>query len=114
MDITYYNIIVFFSWFFSILFAGTVNNGLLGNECSFATKANRIINLLLFLFPYKKRISLPLYIVQPINVISLIIITLSIKIFEITKVAPFFGIFAVIYSLVAFGIIVLDLGSNPV
>lgn len=114
MNITYYNCIIFFSWFFSILFAGAVNNGLLGNECSFAIKTNRIINLLLFLFPYKKRISLPLYIIQPINVVSLVITILSVKIFDVTKVAPFFGIFAVIYSLIAFGVIVLDLGSNPV
>lgn len=114
MDITYYNCIIFFSWLFSIIFAGAVNNGLLNNNCSLAIKGNRIINTILFLFPYKKRILLPLYIIQPINVVSLVITILSIKIFAITIVAPFFGIFAVIYSLIAFGLIVLDLGSNPV
>lgn len=101
------------SWILSLIFAAGLNNGLSRNEASFSIYIPRIINFLLFLFPYKRKISIILVIVQSCNLMAIVVLALSNFVFCCMSLPSFFLYCIIFYSVVGFGVIIFDISQNP-
>ncbi len=112
MPISYFRFAVACSWLLSLVFASGLNNGLSRNEASLSIHLPRIINALLFLFPYKRRISIVLLIIQSCNLVAIIALAILDIIFKINSLSSFFLYFISAYSVIGFGSIIWDISQN--